>query len=63
MAIANTLEDEMVTTSWNLVTALATTPKCFCNTSKGEYFRREISKEASIICYEVVISRLQSHYC
>lgn len=53
----------MVTTSWNLVPALATTPKCFCNTSKGESFRREISKEASILYYEVVISRLQSYYC
>ena len=63
MTVMNTLEDKMVTTSWNLVPALATTPKCFCNTSKGECFRREISKEASIICYEVVINRLQSYYC
>lgn len=58
VAGVNTLEDETLTASWDLVPALASAPQCFVILAKVSV-PEEIGKAARIVCYGAAISRLQ----
>lgn len=54
----DTLEDETLTASWDLVPALATAPQCFVILAKVSV-PEEIGKAARIVCHGAAISRLR----